>query len=432
MSTRWELREVAAGLRMPMARAKAGSLMPYFSAGIQRLSPRPSPGLGTFGVTKRGHLLYDPELLAKMFVDEAATMMLHEYLHVYLDHAGRTEELMRKGVLDRGDADRELANNAADMEINDNLEEAGCIFPRAELFGLPPGSSSGVLAKDHGLPPHRTFEEYVIALVKKRQNSSPRPPQAGQGELPSCGSGSGGLPLPGEPDGGDADAQSSDEQRVNRKEDSQRVQAAQKSRGNVPSGIRVFADADLAPPKVPWERELQAEVGRALRHKSGMADYTYTLRARHQAALDLAFGEESPVLPGMWAPLAEVALVVDTSGSMMGDALEVCVREAHGILRTMGGARVTLVACDAAVHAVKPVKDVKELRANLLGGGGTDFTPAFKALEELPRGRRPDVVVFATDGYGSYPDQAPKWKHVWLVVPGGHIGVEWGKVEVES
>jgi predicted metal-dependent peptidase len=404
------------GLRLPIVRAYAGGMMPYFLSGLHSLVPRMVKGLGTFGITENSFLLLDPDVLKKLFMEEASTVFLHEYLHKYFNHAERFREMVRKGLLDP--EDHSLFNDAGDAEINDNLEEANCVFPRPEIFGGP-----HVTPQSLGLPKHRLAEEYAIAL-KKRGHKPNRPPKADQGGLPACGSASG-NPLDGEPPGNDPDARDTTDTQMQRKSDADQVASHEKTQGSVPSGIKRMAEGLLPSSKIPWDKELQHEVSRGIQHKQGQADYTYSERSRMQASFDMMYGEEAPVLPGMYAPLATVALVVDTSGSMT-DSLRKVAGEAQGILRSMGGARVLMIACDAKVHTMTMISDVSQLKAGLKGGGGTDFRPAFDALLKLPPAKRPDIVVFATDGYGSYPSSAPPWKHIWLEVD-GKIAVDWGR-----
>ena len=416
MSGRQLLGGFSEGMRMALVRAYAGKMMPYFLSGLQNIRYRAMEGLGTFGMTDTGICLYDPELVKKLFIDEAATILLHEYLHDFFNHAERFREMVRRGALDSGD--HELWNNAADAEINDNLEDARCVFPRPEVIG-----GEHVTPTSLGLAPHRPAEEYAMALKKKGQKK-PRPGKSGEGELPACGSVSG-NPLEGEPEEDDVDGRDPVERSLQHKRDSEKVAQHEKQRGSIPGGITGMADMHVGEPTIPWERELEAEVAKAARYKQGQADYTYSLRSRFQGSLEMIYGEEAPVMPGMWAPVAEVALVVDTSGSMYS-AIKKVVAEARGIIQTLGGARMTMVACDAQVHELKKIKSVEELTQGLKGGGGTDFRPAFDALLELPEKDRPDVVVFATDGYGYYPDEEPPWKHIWLNVD-GEISVDWGK-----
>jgi predicted metal-dependent peptidase len=96
-----------------------------------------------------------------------------------------------------------------------------------------------------------------------------------------------------------------------------------------------------------------------------------------------------------------VAVVVDTSGSMSEALLTAALTEVGGVLRAVGigGNRVTVLSCDADVHAVRAVADVGEVE--LIGGGGTDMRVG---IEEALRGR-PQIVIVLTDGYTPWPGQ---------------------------
>jgi predicted metal-dependent peptidase len=45
------------------------------------------------------------------------------------------------------------------------------------------------------------------------------------------------------------------------------------------------------------------------------------------------------------------------------------------------------------------------------GGGGTDFRPVFDRIAEEPE--PPNALVYLTDLYGSFPDQAPAYPVIW-------------------
>lgn len=419
------LKDHPASMRICLARSAASSKMPYFASGLQSLIVREQElapqGKPTMGVTAGGHLLVDQRFLEKLNVDEASTVLLHEWLHIYLRHTERFDAMVEQGSLADSGEDRGLWNDAADMEINDDLKEARCVFPGKKIIGA-------VFPEAFGLPEHKTAEWYALQL-KQKQGYEPRRQAGAEGEgVPACGSAAG-NPLEGEPAAGDSDARDGIEQDMIRRSAAEEVKAHQRSRGqgSVPRGISLAADQLLEPPKIPWGQLLQSEVSSALRYVAGSADYTYSVRARQQSALEWAFGvEAAPVLPGMHEPVAKIALVIDTSGSMTYELKTVC-SEAQGILSAMGGASLTVVACDAEVHELREVLSVEEVQASLKGGGGTDFRPAFDALKQLPKHRRPDVVVFGTDGYGSYPDEEPPWKHVWLCCSGS-IAADWGTV----
>lgn len=426
MAGRTALASLSPGIRLAVARAHASSSMPYFASGLQRLSPVEAPGLGTFGVTDTGFLMYDPETLAKLFADEAATILLHEYLHVFLNHGERFNAMVKRGLLDA--TDNELWNSACDAEINDDLEAAGLMFPRAEVMGGPATTPQSL-----GFPVHKMAEEYAALLKKRKQPPPPRPPSGGQGALPACGSASG-NPVAGEPDASHPDAQTPLDQHVQRQSDAQQIGEHQKARGkgSVPLGIAQAVEGLLAEPEISWDQELSREVRQSVRSKAGFSDYTYQERSRQQAALDWALGEEAPVLPGMYSPVCNVAIIVDTSGSMY-QAIKKVVAEAQGIFRSMGGAKLTMIACDTKVHRMEEIRTVNELKEGLPGGGGSDMRPAFTALQKMPKAKRPNVVVCATDGYVDYPSSTPpEFETIWLCVD-GQIGVDWGKtINVDS
>ncbi|RLI43478.1 hypothetical protein DRO59_01005 [Candidatus Bathyarchaeota archaeon] len=58
-----------------------------------------------------------------------------------------------------------------------------------------------------------------------------------------------------------------------------------------------------------------------------------------------------------------------------------------------------------------------------VGSHNTDFRPIFEDVEE--RRLKPTILVYFTDGYGAFPEKAPPYPVLWVVVEGpGTIGVE--------
>lgn len=405
-----KLATLPAEQRLSAARAVAISKMPYFAAGIQSLVPREKTGFGKIGVTMRSILLYDPELLGEWTAAEAGTVILHEYMHIYLNHHARFMEMIRKGMADMSDA--RTWNHAGDMEINDNLVEAHLPLP-----GDP------ILPSTYNQPAHRTMEEYFIHL--KQNNLVPPPPPGAGFAWGECGSGAGNA-FDDEPPGSDPDGRSDVEQEVQRRSDSEQI-VKHSQRGTVPGGLSRHASEQLEEPEISWTQKLAHKLGRAVTRKMGDIDYTPMTRARMQPAMDFMFGDESPILLGMDAPSVNVALILDDSGSMATDEINSVLAEAQGIIKAQGGAKLSVIVCDAAAHTVGEVRSAAEIGANMLnGGGGTDFRPAFEALEKLKP--RPDVVVFGTDGYGAYPDEPPRDMDVIWLNCRGNIGVDWGEV----
>ena len=105
-----------------------------------------------------------------------------------------------------------------------------------------------------------------------------------------------------------------------------------------------------------------------------------------------------------------VAVVIDTSGSISMDQLELFSAEVHGIWRS--GADVHIIECDAIVQRNYPYKG-KPLD-NVQGGGGTSFDPAFEWLKNTRNGLF-DACIYLTDGMASTPTIRPKCPVMWVL-----------------
>jgi predicted metal-dependent peptidase len=307
------------------------------------------------------------------------------------------------------------------------------VFPNAHGGGTFGDGGGGIFPEQFGCQPHRRAEEYFDALKRNPPPQSSKPqPKAGWGK--GCGSGSGGIAGPEELKVQADAGRDAVEQALQQKADAQAIQGAVQAStggraGTVPQGLARFAEACLEPAKVRWEQKLARSVRSAVTFQAGQGDFTWTRRARGQAALESIFGEACPVMPGEHAPRVEVAFAVDTSGSIGEPELRTIVREATGVLKNMGGAKITVLACDATVHSVARVRRPGDIRKGLKGGGGTLFQPVFDALQRVRP--RPNVLIYATDGYAfdtAALRQPAGVTVIWLIIEGGQNSVPWGEV----
>jgi predicted metal-dependent peptidase len=449
-----------------MARQRAR----YLQALIMKHVVREAPGLGTVGVTANGFILVDYAWLADKTVAECAGLWVHEVLHPFLQHAQR-----------RGRREPGRWNRAGDRAINPmvvsikglELPDGGCWPKDLELDngllsdvyyeadkpedgeggeggeggqpgddedqGGQPGKGDGE-GDGEGEGQGEGDDEGEGQGGSQGGSQGSRPRKGGKARSGSgkgagepswggnCGSGAGGKPLPGEPDATDPGARSEGELHRAIKAVAEAVkQAASSGRGDVPMGLLLAAEDLLKPSVVPWDEKLRRAARRAVAFKMGAFDYRYDAPSRRQAGVGFGWGK--PVLPRMRCPVPEVAVVIDTSGSMGSDELQRAVSETAGVMRSVG-APVTFLCCDAEVHGVQRIAD--PTKVVLKGGGGTSFQPAFKALEELRP--KPSVVVFVTDGCGDAPVKPPRHiSTIWVLV-GPHqrkpCAGEWGGPEV--
>lgn len=425
--------------RIATARAVALDRMPYFSSGVLDLVPREAPGLGSLAVTDRGILLFDPEVLGQWTPAEGGAVYLHEYLHIFLKHSERFERLVRSGVLTTSAQDRQLWNECCDAEINDDLQEAGLSLPS---ITIPSGEElKPILPELRGWPKHGLAEEYLKIELDKRpppeagggsgdeeEDDGATPPAVGAGH---CGSGAG-NPVPDEPPADDPDARSADDLDQSRRAGAQSMVEHAKSRGSVPRGLLRQAADMLAPARVAWQTLLGRRVRSAVAHRAGQGDYTRLRPSRRQAAFMDWPGEE-PRLLATCRPQVEVAVVMDTSGSIDDEQAALILSEVQGVLSALGGARVTFLSADAAVSGRVRTHSLRTIKEHVRGGGGTDFRPALAELATETR-PRPSVVVYATDGYGPAPEEPPRGMDViWLLTPDGRPPCDWGQVvEMDS
>jgi len=413
-------------------RIKACFLMPYFSSAVMGLVPYAVEGYGTLGVTARAVLIWDPELAKTWTVENLAWVLLHEVGHYLREHAARRE---------RAAAEPYLWNLAGDAEINDDLIAANAKFPLMEEVDEDTGDRqvSGITPEKIGCANGKLCEEYYEHLRKQVQQGGKKKGKGsgGKGEpdptLPTaggkgCGSGSGRDPNETEglvPAG--LGKSSAEVKRVQREVAEAVRKEAAKGRGTLPAGLKRWAEEVLGTPQIPWQQKLARLVRNAVAFRPGAGDYRYDRPSRRQGAF--GYGAGSPVFPAMRMPVPSVAVVVDTSGSMGGDELKTALEECKGILAAVGAA-ITFIACDAAVHSARKVRNVKEACALLKGGGGTDMRPA---IELAMAGRpRPEVLVIVTDGQIGDAGPKPAANVVWVVTGkyGNAKPAPWGEVVV--
>jgi predicted metal-dependent peptidase len=179
----------------------------------------------------------------------------------------------------------------------------------------------------------------------------------------------------------------------------------QKGRGNLPAGLVRLID-ELVNPKVHWLEQLSRWVGENGRRN----DYSYSRPSRRSESV----GQYLPSLR-KWG-IADVAVLMDTSGSISMDQLKRGVSEVQGVCEDLGCA-IRAMVVDADLHDDMKIDDALELAQRLSGGGGSDFRPAFQKLEE---DGFEGIALCFTDGDISVPQtQPPHLKGVmWAIYEG--------------
>jgi predicted metal-dependent peptidase len=250
-------------------------------------------------------------------------------------------------------------------------------------------------------------------------------PKVGAGSCGSCA----GNPNANEPQqaaGQPSDGRSPAELAAMRRQVAEKVrEMASQGSGKAPGGWARWADELLGAPKVRWQDKLARACRRAVSFKSGAVDYSYSRQSRRQGVLGT--GDGIPILAALRQPVPRVAVALDTSGSMGTAELQVALAETKGILQATG-ANLTFMSCDTQVNAVGTVRRWQDAVKLVKGGGGTDFRPVFDKLAKSGA-KRPDLLIFVTDGQGPAPARDPGYAHtIWLLVgPYARPPCTWGE-----
>ena len=305
---------------------------------------------GTDGTT----LLMNPNFFMSLNPDERVFLLVHEVLHVAFMHMMRLKE-----------RNHTKWNHACDYYINLLLVERG--------YKMPP---DGLLDRKYaGLN-----SDQIYARL-------PDPPPGSSSELD--------LRAPK----GEMDAAESAVQDI-------LVRAAIQSKisedkpGTIPADIEIFLNK-LLNPKLPWQRILQRFIQNLSKN-----DYSFRQPNRRyfpEHHLPSAYSEK----------VVDLAIAVDSSGSVSDADFLRFVSEVHGIMRMMYPDKITLIQFDAHLRSVDEIKSLRELsQVKFTGRGGTLIGPVLKWANE----NKPRVLLVFSDGcFRFYANDETKIPTIWLI-----------------
>ncbi len=408
------------------ARLRAAKQWPYLATALYAMLAEESEGVGTMGVDKYWRLYYDPKTLEKWDVMQTASVLYHEVLHLLRRHHQRSEAIA---------AHPQLANITQDAEINDGIVDDGGRLPEGCILPETIGQEEG-----------QVWEVYYRALeqqAEKREGSGRGQSQEGEGD-PRQGGQFGDNQVPDQSFGGScahgrlqpwehgAPGEKGKDGKANpagvtegrgdllrRKVAEEVRRQANRDPGSVPGHMKDLAK-EILEPKIPWRHELRASLRRAIRHQQGMVDYSYQRISRRQDA----YGDV--LMPSLRAPVPEIAIVIDTSGSMSG-LLGQALGEVKGVLKAANCRDVKVICCDVEASQAQRVMQVNHIRLD--GGGGTCMEPGMRAAAELRP--RPDIVICLTDMYLQWTDYRPPYKFIIGALSDGgrhYPPPEWARV----
>ena len=335
---------------------------PFFGTLCLRL--KPVEWEDETGATDVVHLFYNPKWFEKLTEVERIGFLAHEVLHVVFLHITR-----------RNERHPTQWNVACDYAINNYLIAEGFILPKGGLVD----------------------EQYTNMTAEAIYSMLPEPPKGWDGVAVDFGKCGGVLDHP------DQDGTSGKTSAIEAGLTVAIHQSAEaaKAQGKLSGGLE-SAISDIVDPKVDWK----AVLARFLR-ANNKSDFSWVRPNRRFIASGM-------YLPSLHNPcLEEIAIAVDTSGSISDDELKQFTSETSAILHELNPERIQFIQCDSSVKdATEYTRESLPLRVSYQGRGGTEFAPVIDYINE----KHPNVValVYLTDlECGSFGDK-PNYPVLWV------------------
>ena len=117
-------------------------------------------------------------------------------------------------------------------------------------------------------------------------------------------------------------------------------------------------------------------------------------------------------LPSATSHHLELAIAIDSSGSVNEGLLAQFISEVESITEIFGSYSIELIVCDDRVRSHQRFTNGENIEYLLEGGGGTDFTPVFEFIETQMT--PPKMLLYFTDLDGKFPLHEPHYEVIWI------------------
>lgn len=404
-------------------------------------------------------IAFNPDFLEQLNDDELDFIMMHEIMHIVLQHCFRS-----------GDRTPEMFNIACDIVVNSNILFSNNMDLRSITLRLE-GSPSTHKAPDGKEGYEYTAEQVYEMLPDKKPKGKPvkmpgsNSGKGGGGGSASCevasqdvsSGGSGGGGLSEESLGGGNGAKSAlgralkeqmkaqsvtegtwdDHTKWGMLEDDDilrdvwvkhfedaceaiSVRDPSNTRGLMPAfAKRLFKE--LHKPQTDWRTILNDFV------QEEICDYSFS-------PPDRRFDESPFFLPDFNEKediVKDILFMIDTSASMSDDMITAAYSEIKGAIDQFSGKlKGWLGFFDAAIIKPIPFEDEEEFKViEAAGGGGTDFQIIFEYVHRHMKEKPPASIIILTDGYAPFPKEhlADGIPVLWLL-NNEKVNPPWGKV----
>lgn len=350
----------SAAKKLTSARTSLILDQPFFGALALSLAPKEDTTCNTAWVDGR-NLGYNPEFVESLTHAELVGLIAHEVMHCAMGHTFR-----------RDGRDAKQWNIACDYAINGDLKKSGFSLPKDGLF--PDAQQDGKSA------------EYIFARLPEPK------PEDGKGKPDPAGE------VRDAPAGQDADGNPAPTEGEWKQRTAEALQAA-KMQGTLSAGLSRMVESALDKRVDVRSLLLRFMVERT------RADFNWSRPSTRYLGLGLYL----PALESI--SMGEVAIMVDTSGSVDAQSLAYARAIVEDVISEASPVRVSVWYSDAKVCHVSRFEQGEPLVWEPKGGGGTDFRPVLKAIEDEGTAV---AVLCITDLYGTFPPDGCILPVLWL------------------
>ncbi len=364
---------------------------------------------------------FGPAFMEELSDTELEFIMMHEIMHIVLQHCLRGEEY-----------NNEIYNIAADIVINSNIMHS--MNDDLDTITLKKYGVSMHLTPDGKEGYDYTAEEVYDMLISKAKSKAK---MKGKGKMPKS---AGTSNDEGDEDGDEFkglldvveeilkggkrfddhskwDTLTEEEKRELYEEWTKRLQdadtvisvlEASKSFGGPPLGAKRLLDK-LKNGQLDWRTVLTDFI------QTEINDYSFSPPDRRFSDGDFFlpdYNEEVEKVSNVW-------FLIDTSGSISDKAIITAYTEIAGAIEQFNGAVKGLLSfTEVFVTDPVPFETLDDLLAiKPVGGGGNDFSEIFRYMQKNMMDNPPAYIVIITDGYDTFPneEEAMGIPVLWLI-----------------
>ena len=372
-------------------------------------------------------IAFSPTFLEELSDKELDFVMMHEILHVVLQHCLRGE-----------DKDNERYNIAADIVINstimhENDDKASSITlsKYGESMHIAPDGKEGYL--------YTAEEVYEMLQSKQKDSDSGNEKSKKAGNVGSKKGRAGKVQQSRKNMDKPVAKRWDDHSQWGKFEEDSRlrdvwvknfaecceainVREALNNRGTLPMFAQRMLEK-LKKPQTDWRTILNDFI------QEEICDYSFS-------PPDRRFQDSPFFLPnfnemGKNDNVSDILFFIDTSGSISDNDMTTAFSEIKGAIdQYEGKLQGWLGFFDAAIIEPKPFSSFEEfIVIKPAGGGGTDFQIIFEYVDQHMKEKEPNCIIILTDGYAPFPKEelANDIPVLWLI-NNQDVTPPWGKV----